>query len=283
MKFLASLLLLISFTLNAAELSIPPLTSPVVDTAQLLNASERKDLADLAYEIYAGGGPQISILTIPNLEGNAIEDYSMKVAEAWKLGSKEKGNGVLVLIAKNDRQMRIEVGEGLEGDLTDYETARYTRNIFPQYFRQNEYHGGLRVFMQEMAEKFHVKVDATNSDYIRRAPQRVSPISVPFIIGILVLLGFIGTIFKRRPGLRGVVSGVSTAALGALLGFPIAILLIFFMVGLAVGLIGLGNFLSAVLYSSGRYGGGGGYRGGGGGSWGGGGGGFSGGGSSGSW
>lgn len=281
MKFLASLLLLISFTLNAAELSVPPLTSPVVDTAQLLSSSEKKDLSDLAYEIYAGGGPQISILTIPSLEGNAIEDYSMKVAESWKLGSKEKGNGVLVLIAKNDRQMRIEVGEGIEGDLTDYDTARYTRNIFPQYFRQNEYHGALRIFMQEMAEKFNVKVDATNNDYVRRAPKRVSPISIPFIIGILILLGFVGSIFKRRPGMRGVVSGISTATLGALLGFPIAILILFFMVGLAIGLVGLGNFLSAILYSGGGYHGGG--PRGGGGSWGGGGGGFSGGGSSGNW
>lgn len=281
MKFLASLLLLISFSLSAAELRVPPLSSPVVDTANLLSSSERKDLSDLAYEIYAGGGPQITILTIPSLEGNAIEDYSMKVAETWKLGSKEKGNGVLVLISKNDRQMRIEVGEGLEGDLTDYETARYTRNIFPQYFRQNEYHGALRIFLQEMAEKFNVKVDSSNNDYVRRAPQRVSPISVPFIIGILVLLGFVGTIFKRRPGLRGIVSGLSTAGLGALLGFPIALLAVFFMVGLAIGLVGLGNFLSAVIYSgAGHHGGG---SRGGGGSWGGGGGGFSGGGSSGNW
>lgn len=281
MKFLASLLLLISFSLSAAELRVPPLSSPVVDTANLLSSSERKDLSDLAYEIYAGGGPQITILTIPSLEGNAIEDYSMKVAETWKLGSKEKGNGVLVLISKNDRQMRIEVGEGLEGDLTDYETARYTRNIFPQYFRQNEYHGALRIFLQEMAEKFNVKVDSSNNDYVRRAPQRVSPISVPFIIGILVLLGFVGTFFKRRPGLRGIVSGLSTAGLGALLGFPIALLAVFFMVGLAIGLVGLGNFLSAVIYSgAGHHGGG---SRGGGGSWGGGGGGFSGGGSSGNW
>lgn len=280
MKFLASLLLLLSFSICAAELKVPPLTSPVIDLANLMSESERKDLSDLAYEIHTNGGPQISILTVPSLEGNAIEDYSMKVAESWKLGSKEKDNGLLVLISKQDRQMRIEVGNGIEGEVTDYDTARYTRNVFPQYFRQNEYHGALRIFMEDMAERFSVSVKNKTTDYVRRAPQRVAPINVPFIIGLLVLLGFMGTIFKRRPGLRGVASGVSTAALAGLMGFPIALLILFFVVGTIIGLVGLGNVLAAVAYSGGGgYGGG---RGGGGG-WGGGGGGFSGGGSSGNW
>src|SRR5690606_29414491 len=98
MNFLLSLLLLtFSTVVGAQKLSIPPLTSPVMDQAGFMSQSEKADLSRLAYEIYTNQGPQITILTVPDLQGWPIEEYSIRVAEAWKLGLKEKGNGLLII------------------------------------------------------------------------------------------------------------------------------------------------------------------------------------------
>ena len=113
----------------AAELQLPNLSSPVMDLAGLMSEADKKDLSDLAYEIYAHNGPQITVLTVPDLQGYPIEEFSIRVAEKWQLGTKEKDNGLLVVISKQEREMRIEVGNGIEGEVTDYDTAKYTRGI----------------------------------------------------------------------------------------------------------------------------------------------------------
>ena len=281
MRYFLTLLLLFSLNVLGAELKLPALTSPVMDLAGLMPEAQRSDLSQLAYEIHTNNGPQITILTVSDLQGYAIEDFSIAVAEKWQLGSKEKDNGLLVLISKAERQMRIEVGNGIEGEITDFETARFTREIFPAFFRRGDYHGGLRLFMQDVAERFNIQLDPKSTRYIRRAPQTIPTINLGLIIVMVVVLSFIGLLFRRRPGLRGISSGIGVAAVGGFMGLPLMMLAMMFLVGSVIGLIGLGNFLFMIASSrGGRYGGGGF---GGGGGWSGGGGGFSGGGSSGSW
>jgi uncharacterized protein len=87
---------------------------------------------------------QVALLIVPSLEGEVIEEYSLKVAEKWKLGTKNKDNGVLLLIAVDDHKMRIEVGQGLEGMLTDAQTNRIIRNEIAPEFRRGDYDGGVR-------------------------------------------------------------------------------------------------------------------------------------------
>jgi uncharacterized protein len=286
MNYLLGLLLFLGLNAWGEELQIPALTSPVMDSAGMLTPQEREDLSQFAYEIYTNNGPQIQIFTVPDLQGYAIEDFSIKVAEKWKLGTKKAGNGILILIAKADKQMRIEVGEGIEGEITDFDTSQYTRKIFPEYFRRGDFHGGLRLFMEDVAKRFNIKSSEENP-YVRRvAPARQG---TPFGGGALLL--FIGVLVvsylvaRRKPVLRGILSGAGMAGVGWLMipgiGTAIFFLLI---VGFLIGVIGIGNILMGLAMSGGRggYGGGGGFGGGGGG-WGGGGGGFSGGGSSGSW
>ncbi len=252
-----------------------------MDEAGFLSESDKEDLNQLAYEIYTHQGPQITILTVTDLQGYAIEDFSIRVAEKWQLGTKEKGNGLLITIAKAERQMRIEVGQGIEGEITDYESNQYINQILKPAFKQGDFHGGLRLVMQDIATKFNIKLDQGKS-YIRRAPRGQLQIPqavanlLPFIIGILILIH----IFLRdKPGLRGLTTGIITAVVGALGGATILFMVVLFLVGLAIGAIGLHN----LLFHLGN-GGGGGYGGGsGGGGWSGGGGGFSGGGSSGNW
>lgn len=283
MRFLFAFLFIFSANVRGQELSIPALTSPVMDTASILSVQEREDLSKFAYEIYTNNGPQITILTVPDLQGYAIEDYSIRVAEKWQLGTKKSGNGILVLIAIGDKQMRIEVGEGIEGELTDYDTTQYTKKVFPAHFRRGDFHGGLRLFMEDVARRFNIKSSEENPYVRRTAPARQgTPFgsALPFFLGVLVVSYLVA---RKKPVLRGALSGLGMGGVGWLMVPGIGTALIFLIVvGFLIGVVGIGNLLMGMLMSGGSHRGGGGFGGGGGG-WGGGGGGFSGGGSSGSW
>lgn len=284
MRFLLPLLLFAWMSVWGAEIQIPVLNSPVMDEAGLLNEAERESLRQLIYEIHTRKGPQITVLTVPDLQGYVIEDFSIRVVEKWQLGSKEADNGLLILISKNDRKMRIEVGQGLEGDITDYEAHKYISTVLTPYFKEQRFHDGLQVVILDMAQKFNIQLQDGNRFVKRAAPPhtRALPNLSIFLIPMILILGILHLIFRTRPVLRGVASGVSTGIGGfLLLGIGVVPILILALLGFVFGLIGLNNVLYALAASGGR----GGYGGGGGGgsSWGGGGGGFSGGGSSGSW
>ncbi len=284
MPFLLGLILFSWINVWAAEVQVPALTSPVMDLAQMMSEAEREDLRNLAYEINTHQGPQITVLTVPDLQEFPIEDFSIRVAEKWQLGTKEKGNGLLVIIAKAERMVRIEVGQGIEGEITDYDTGNYTRKIFPQYFKRGDFHGALRVFMEDVATKFNITPQATKTRLVRRAPARRSGplnMALPFMVVAFVVANIVMS--KRAFG-RGALSAASVAGVGWFmlpgLGLGVVILAI---IGFLLGLVGLSNLLFALAAGGGGRGGGGGFGGGGGGGWSGGGGGFSGGGSSGSW
>ena len=265
MRYLLSLFILLSLQLRAADLELPALTSPVMDLAGMLSEAERSDLANEIYEINAHNGPQITILTVNDLQGYPIEDFSIKLADKWQLGTKDSDNGLIVIISKLDRKMRIEVGQGLEGDITDYDTAQYTRKIWPEYFRRGEFHAGLRLFVDDVAKRFNIQT-TEGTKYVRRAPQR-SPIKGGnfIIIAIIAILAF-GSMIFRKPLARGMFTGLGFTGVSFFVGIPVGLLIAIFLFGLVLGLVGVGNFLTAILMS-GRGGGGG----------------FSGGGSSGSW
>src|SRR4030042_6206941 len=113
------------FILNSVfSITILQLKGYVNDYADMISSAKEKELEIKLKSIEDIDSTQIVILTVPSLEGNAIEDYSINVATNWKIGQKNKDNGVLFLVAKNDRKMRIEVGRGLEGVLTDLLSGR---------------------------------------------------------------------------------------------------------------------------------------------------------------
>lgn len=285
MRALLSLILLVSLNVwGVTEIQIPALSAPVMDEAGFLNQSEREDLNQLAYEINTHQGPQITILTVNDLQENTIEEFSIRVAEKWKLGTKDRGNGLLIVIAKTERQMRIEVGQGIEGEITDFEANKYIKEVLTPAFREGQFHDGLKIVMSDVAQKFNIKLAEGNRIVRRAAPPRRLPgplvAAFPFLIGILILGQLI---LGKRPVARGVFTGAGMAGVGFFVGAAgLAMIGFMFLMGLLIGMIGLQNLLFALAAGSGR-GGGGGFGGGGGGSWGGGGGGFSGGGSSGNW
>jgi uncharacterized protein len=115
-------------TPTAWALVVPPLTKPVVDTADMVDAATERQLDAELQRLWKAGGSQIAVLTVPNLDGTTIEQAAIQVAEQWKLGTKDRDNGVILMLARDDRALRIEVGQGLEGDLPD----AYAKRIIDQ-------------------------------------------------------------------------------------------------------------------------------------------------------
>jgi len=128
---------------SAAASNIPYLTGRVTDNAEILSASMRKTLTERLKAHEDRTGNQIAVLTVPSLEGESIEGYAEAVFKEWKLGQKGKDNGILLVVAPQDRRMRIEVGYGLEGTLPDSLAGSIIRNVMTPRFKTGDYNGGI--------------------------------------------------------------------------------------------------------------------------------------------
>ena len=124
--------------------SVPPLTGRVVDQADILSPATEEAITALLAAHEEATSNQVAVLTISSLEGEAIEDFSIRVAETWGLGTAQYDNGVLLTVAVEDRELRIEVGRGLEGDLTDAVAGRVIRNDIVPVFRQGDFNAGVQ-------------------------------------------------------------------------------------------------------------------------------------------
>lgn len=131
------------FVIPAFTLDVPALNTPVTDKADVINSSDEKALNQKLTNLSNETGIQVAVLTIPSLEGEALESYSMKVVEDWKLGQKGEDNGVLLLVSVGDRELRIETGYGVEGDLTDTKCGLIIRNVITPHFKNGDYSTGI--------------------------------------------------------------------------------------------------------------------------------------------
>jgi len=127
----------------AAAVDVPYLTGRVVDNAEVLKPATRERVAVIAKAHEDKTTDQIAVLTIPTLGGEGVEEFANRVFAAWKLGQKGKDNGVLVVVAPQDRKMRIEVGYGLEGTLTDVAASRIIRNVMTPAFKDGDFDRGI--------------------------------------------------------------------------------------------------------------------------------------------
>jgi len=128
----------------ASALDVPYLTGRITDNAEILSENMRRSLTQRlkAHEDHTGN--QIAVLTLPTLKGESIEEYAVEVFKEWKLGQKGKDNGILVIVVPNDRRMRIEVGYGLEGTLTDSMAGSIIRNTMAPRFKKGDFDGGVQ-------------------------------------------------------------------------------------------------------------------------------------------
>jgi uncharacterized protein len=133
----------LGLSLAAQALDVPYLSGRITDNAELLAPATRQQLSDLLAAHERRTGNQVAVLTLRSLEGENLEDFTNRVYNAWGLGQKGKNNGVLLLVAPAERKLRIEVGYGLEGTLTDLESARIIRNVITPAFKQNDFNRGI--------------------------------------------------------------------------------------------------------------------------------------------
>lgn len=176
----------------AFALDVPPLQAPVTDRARLFSSSELQELNTYLYAIHEKSDIQIAVLTVPSLEGELIEDYSIRVAEAWQIGKKGKDSGVIMVIAAADRKIRIEVGYGLEATLTDAQTNKIIRSIITPAFKQNEYGRGTLLGVKNIAAV--ILHDETIADTAGEGQKEDDSLPLPVII-VLVLIFLFGSRF----------------------------------------------------------------------------------------
>jgi uncharacterized protein len=136
----------------AAALTFPALTGRVVDEAGLLNAAERTALAETLAGLEAKTTHQLVVVTLKSLQGTSIEDYGYQLGRTWQIGQQGKDNGALLIVAPNERQVRIEVGYGLEGALTDALTRTIIETAILPRFRTGDFTGGINGGVASIAQ-----------------------------------------------------------------------------------------------------------------------------------
>ena len=274
----------------AAALDVPPLVGQVVDQARVLPPSTVESITAQLAAHETKSSNQVAVLIVSTLDGDTIEEFSHRVATAWKLGQKGTDNGVLLLVAIQERKVRIEVGYGLEGALTDARSAQIIRNEIVPRFRAGDVPGGVTVGVDAILKTIEGTYQASEKAAPRQDNDVIGQVVTAVIVGLLV-----GLVFTNVHRFIGPVAGAGIATLlapwwvPALAASGITLLLL-----LAIGAGGAGGRTTRsrgvddwVWYSSRGGGWGGGSLGGGdgfgGGGFGGGGGGFGGGGASGNW
>lgn len=281
-----SLCLLLLGSVALAQVDVPKLTARVTDLTATLDAGQKQSLEQTLAAFEARKGAQIAVLVVPTTQPEAIEQYSIRVVEEWKLGRARPDDGVLLLVAKDDRTLRIEVGYGLEGALTDATANRIIQEDIVPRFRAGDYYGGIAAGVDRIIRV--VDGEALPAPAAQGLPARNFEPVLPIVL-MVALVG--GGILRRMFGRVG--GAVTTSALvGGIVWFIVSVLgvaVIAAIIAFFITLLGGGGGGGWASSHRGRRGGwtsGGGLGGGfgGGGGWsGGGGGGFGGGGASGRW
>lgn len=265
-------------------LEVPPLRGHVNDYAALLSPSAASYLEQQLTEFEQAESTQIVVLAIDSLVDESLEEYSIKVAEAWKIGQQKIDNGAILIIAKQDRKIRIEVGRGLEGKLTDLVSGRIIRNEISPRFKEGDFDGGVAAGVMAIMAVAKGEYSAAPRD-LRQGKKGANP-AFTLLIFVGLAAVFLGSISKILGGVAGAV-GLPLVAFLTFSGISMLLLLFLAAGGFVLGLVIAFLFGSGGGFFGGFGGGfGGGYGGGfGGGSGGfsGGGGGFGGGGASGDW
>jgi len=265
-------LLLASLALFAwAQVAVPDLSRRVTDLTATLSAEQVASLESGLAAFEAKQGSQIAVLIVPTTQPEDIAQFGIRVAEQWKIGREKVDDGVILIVAKDDRTLRLEVGYGLEGAIPDAIAKRVIAETITPYFKSGDFYGGIEAGVQQLMRLIEGES--------LPPPASGQGGGEDAIFGLLVVGGVVGgwllSIMMSRPAAGGVAALGSGVAGAFLLGFSPLLLFIAVFVFAAVA----SGFRGGGGWSSG--GGGGGF--GGGGSWGGGGGGFGGGGASGSW
>lgn len=221
------LLSLLPCALLAEEVAVPALNARVTDLTGTLTSQQSATLESRLQALESQKGSQIAVLIVPTTQPETIEEYSIRVVEKWKLGREKIANGVLLLIAKSDRKIRIEVGYGLEGVLPDVITKRIIAEDIAPHFKQGDYYGGIVAGI--------TRLDAViQNEALPAHPQASDNLeNIASYLPMLFIAALISGVILRRvlgmfPGalVNGGLIGIATMLLGG--GFLFAIIFGFF-------------------------------------------------------
>lgn len=274
-------------------LPVPPLSDRVTDLTNTLDAQQKQALDGALAALEKSKGAQVGVLIVPTTAPEDIAQFGIRVGDAWKLGRKGSDDGVILIVAKDDRRVRIEVGTGLEGAIPDAAVARIIREYITPRFRANDYFGGLNDAVGVLTKLIDGEPlpPPLTDEHDNRHGNTIMPALLAAWFAAMFLRGLFGGVSSApRAGLVGLGSGTVGWLISGLLPLGIGV----GVLGLLFGLLGSGGgggFASrggfggfgGGGFGGGGFGGGGFGGGGGGGGFRGGGGGFSGGGASGSW
>ena len=252
-----------------AQVAVPPLHARVTDLTGTLDAAARSDLETRLQQLEQAKGSQLAVLLVPSTRPETVEQFGLRVAETWKLGRKGVDDGVLLLVAKDDRAVRIEVGYGLEGVITDAASKRIIEEIIVPRFKEGQFAAGIDQGANALAGL--IRGEPLPSPEPGWTFARLEDAGSVAMVFVFVVGGILRAVFGPLIG-GAIAGGVAFAGAWYLIGSPVIALVVGFIV-FVLTLIGISSFVG---------GGGAGGRGGGGG-FGGGGGSFGGGGASGRW
>ena len=206
----------------AADVAVPPLTGRVVDQTGTLSAGDIASLTSRLRDFEDRKGSQIAVLIVPTTQPETIEQFSIRVAEAWKVGRKKIDDGALLVVAKNDHKLRIEVGYGLEGPLTDVTARRIIDEVIVPRFKTGDFQGGIAAGLTRiigvidgeplplpLPEASH-EIDAGWLDFV------FSPFGLLAYVAIATMLrGLLGRLLGST-ATAGVIGGLTWFILGSL-------------------------------------------------------------------
>ncbi len=286
-----SLALLAVFGVRAQDLlPVPPLEGRVIDRTGTLHATQRQAMEQHLANVERELGTQIVVLMVDSTLPEDIAAYAHRVADQWKIGRRDVGDGLLIVVAKNDRRVRIEVAKALEGAVPDLAARQIITETITPAFRRNDFAGGLNASIDRLAAR--IKPEGLPAPDAQRGASGLSggfdwqELAMFFFIAVPIIGSVLTGIFGRKLGAL-----VTGGGAGALAWWFSASLLVAGAAGIAallmVGVFGFGSAGRGggppIIWGGGGWGGGGGYGGGGGGLSSGGGGDFGGGGASGDW
>jgi len=252
-----------------AEVAVPPLTGRVVDQTGTLSSGDVASLTQTLKDLEARKGSQIAILIVPTTGEETIEQFSIRVAEAWKIGRRKIDDGALLVIAKNDRHLRIEVGYGLEGALTDATTRRIIDEVITPKFKAGDFAGGVRAGIERMIRVIDgEKLPAPEPEHWQ-APGPLDDVANPFVIFGLIILASV-----LRSALGPLVGALATGGIVGVVAWfvagSLAASILLAVIAFVVTLLASNMVSTSPSIGRGRYGRSGGWvvgSGGGGGSW----------------
>ncbi len=218
-----------------ASFSVPPLEGRVTDSAGMLSSTTVRHLDAVLEALERTDGTQIAVVTVPSLDGEALEAASLRVAESWKIGQRGLDNGALLFITRSDRKLRIEVGYGLEGRLTDLVAGRIIRNVIVPRFREGRFDQGVIGGVEAMIAGIRGEYTADGPSKYRTGKPIALEAGIFSLMAAAILAGGVGRI---RLLLGGVLGGIALPLIVRFFfGIAFPAVLAFVPIGLAGGTI----------------------------------------------